>query len=106
VPKVFDAATVDLVTMLPDGAGACLYIVQDLAWSGSDEQLVSLQEKVHNYVGFALDGEMAAQYPGTSGLPWRIVIDSQAGRMDARTAELVELLVPAVSRYGGELVAG
>ena len=105
VSDTFNTQTVDLVSLSPDGAEVNLYVVQAGTWTGSDGQLASLQEKLHNYVAFALDGQMERAYPETAGLPWRIVIDCQTGAPDARTAELLEQIGPAVQRYGGDVVA-
>jgi hypothetical protein len=101
--SVFDPAKIDLVTIAPDRDAVLLYIVQSDGWSGSDEQLTALQQKIHAYVGFALDGQMERTYPETAGLPWRIVIESQAGAPDVRSAEMIERLVHPVRSYGGDL---
>jgi len=41
-------------------------------WDGSDEQLLSLQERFNAYVSFLLDGEMAEAHPALAGKPTRI----------------------------------
>ena len=41
-------------------------------WAGSDEQLLSLQERFNAYVSFLLDGEMAEAHPELAGKPARI----------------------------------
>ena len=41
-------------------------------WDGSDEQLLSLQERFNAYVSFVLDGEMAEAHPEIAGKPTRI----------------------------------
>ena len=84
--KPFDPSKVDLVSLTPAGDRVRLYIVSDSPWTGSDAQLQSLQEKVHNYVGFALDGQLVQAYPETNGVPWEIVIDCQKGLPDPRSA--------------------
>jgi hypothetical protein len=104
VPPVFDAQKIDLVSLSADDAVANLYIVQADAWTGADDQIVSLQQKIHNYVGFALDGQMVKMYPETASLGWRIIIDSQTGSVDARTAGVLAQVTEAVRRHGGDLV--
>ncbi len=104
VPEAFDPGKVDLVSVSPEGTTVNLYIVQSDAWSGSDEQLQTLQQKIHNYVSFALDGPMVEHYPETAELSWRIVIDSQLGPPDSRTSSVLDQVAGAVRRYGGELV--
>jgi hypothetical protein len=44
MPEVFDAGSVDIVSIPADGATIDLQIVQDQAWSGSDEQITYLQQ--------------------------------------------------------------
>jgi hypothetical protein len=101
---LFEASTVDLVSLSEDGSTVSLYIVSDSGWSGSEAQLESLQNKVHNYVSFALDGPMTATYPETDGLAWQIVIDCQSGLPDERTSAVLSQVGQAVRGYGGDLV--
>ena len=100
----FDATKVDLVTLSPDSAVALLYVVADAPWTGSDAQIHSLQEKIHNYVGFVVDGQLAAQYPETTGLPWSVVVDSHVGPPDDRTSDVLDRMKDPIARYGGSLV--
>ena len=100
---LFDAAKVDLVSLTPDEETVDLYIVQAHAWTGSDAQLRSLQEKVHTYVGYAADGGLTRDYPEVEGLPWRIVLDCQTGDPDLRTSEMLAALIEPLKRYGGVL---
>ena len=100
----FDPKKVDLVGLSPDGTTVSLFIVVDCLWSGSDEQIESLQQKVHNYVAFALDGQMVATYPETEGLAWQIRIDDQVGHRDDRSSRVLDQLAERVRRYGGDLV--
>jgi hypothetical protein len=97
---LFDAAKVDVVTLSADGRVE-LYIVQDRAWTGSDAQLNSLQVKVHNYVGYALDGQLARDYPETLGKPWEIVVHCQTGAPDQRTQYVLTELAKRLRPYGG-----
>lgn len=95
---------VDLVAVSPDGSLVELIIVQAEPWSGTDAELMALQAKIHNYVGFAIDGQLVATHPETDGLPWRIIIDSQAGPPDERTLAVLEALTDRVRAYGGDLL--
>jgi hypothetical protein len=104
VPETFDPGTVDLVSIPQSGLVVDLHIVQDRPWTGSDEQLTTLQQKINNYVSFALDGPLVATYPATDGLAWRIVIVSREGPPDARTSSILDQVASAVRQYGGELV--
>lgn len=101
--SLFDARKVDVVALDPGGGAVELVIVADSPWTGSDEQLRSLQAKVQTYVGFALDGPMTDQYPETVGLPWHIVIDAKTGAPDARTATVLQALAERLRGHGGGL---
>jgi hypothetical protein len=100
---LFDPTKVDLVATAPDGMTAELYIVADAPWTGSDAQIRSLQDKIHNYVGFAVDGQMAQLHPELASIPWRIVVRCLSGRPDGRTADVLARTVEPVRGYGGEL---
>jgi hypothetical protein len=100
----FDSTKVDLVTVSPDGTKALLYVVADRPWTGSDAQITSLQEKIHNYVAFAVDGQLHLAYPETATLGWGIVIDCQQGAPDTRTGAVLSQLTEPLKRYGGDLV--
>ena len=101
---MFDASKIDLVSVTGDGRTVELHIVADASWTGSDADLMALQQKINNYVGFALDGELHATYPETNGLGWRIVIDSHAGRPDERSAQVIAQVADGVRRYEGDLL--
>jgi hypothetical protein len=103
VPDTFNDATVDLVAQSPDGSSVLLYVVQEKPWSGSDGQIASLQAKIHNYVGFVLDGQMERAYPEVAGLPWQIVIDCPTGLPDPASERVLTYLAEALPRYGGSL---
>ena len=57
-------------------------------WDGSDEQLLSLQERFNAYVSFLLDGEMAEAHPELVGKPKRIELRC-AHMPDAHALELL-----------------
>ena len=98
---LFAVDKVDLVALV-DGIVE-LHIVVDITWTGSDDQLMSLQHKVNTYVAYVLDGQLSAQYPQVAGRPWRIVVACRTGRPDPRSAEMLRSLADPLDRYGGEL---
>jgi hypothetical protein len=65
-----------------------LTMIESRPWSGSDEQLFQLQEKLNAYLSFALDGEMTEAYPQFAGKKLRVELRC-AQPPDARTAQLV-----------------
>lgn len=101
---LFDPAKIDVVAMSPDGAAVELVIIADGPWTGSDEQVNSLQQKVQTYVSYAVDGAMVSAHPGTERLPWRIGIRCYAGAPDGRTSQLLEVLAHRLPAYGGSLI--
>jgi hypothetical protein len=102
IDGLFDPAKVDLVGVAVDGVVE-LFVLQDQPWTGSDAQLGSLQQKIHNYVAYALDGPMVDSYPEVAGMPWRIVVHSQIGEPDGRTSLMLEALREPLLRYGASL---
>ncbi len=101
---LFDGATVDAVSIPADGSAVELHIVADAPWTGSDAQITSLQQKIHTYVGFAADGQLAAAHPEAAGLPWRIVVQCRAGKPDERTADVLGRTRQQVQQYDGDLI--
>jgi hypothetical protein len=57
-------------------------------WDGSDDQLLSLQERFNAYVSFLLDGEMAEAHPELAGKPTRIELRC-VHMPDSRALELL-----------------
>lgn len=101
---LFDATKVELVAISADCEVVDLIIVNDSRWTGSDAQVMSLQQKIHTYVGFALDGQMTATYPETDGLEWRIIVDDRAGPVDPTSADIIERVAARVRQFGGDLI--
>lgn len=60
-------------------------------WDGSDERLLTLQDRFNAYVSFLLDGEMAEAYPELAGKPARIELRCRH-MPDARALELLGLI--------------
>ncbi|MFB9312902.1 DUF6572 domain-containing protein [Nocardioides plantarum] len=101
---LLDPGTVDLIVEASDGVIELL-IVQSYPWSGSESQIKSLQDKIHNYVGYALDGQMNRDESMTADRPWRIVVASRQGRPDVRTQKVLDTLAEVLPRYGGGLIS-
>jgi hypothetical protein len=60
-------------------------------WDGTDEQLLTLQERLNAYVSFLLDGEMAEAHPELAGKPTRIELRC-ALMPNTRALELLGLI--------------
>jgi len=79
---------INVVAHDPKTGEVVLVMNEPNEWDGSDEQLLSLQERFNTYVSFLLDGEMAEAHPELSGKPTRIELRC-AHMPDARTLELL-----------------
>jgi hypothetical protein len=82
---------IDVIGQDPKSDDVVLVMNQPDEWTGSDEQLLALQERFNAYVSFLLDGEMAADHPELAGKPARIEVRC-AHVPDTRTLELLGLI--------------
>jgi len=82
---------IDVIAQDPKTGEAVLVMNEPNAWDGSDEQLLSLQERFNAYVSFLLDGEMAGAHPELAGKPARIELRC-AHMPDTRALELLGLI--------------
>lgn len=62
---VEDPLVIDLLAREPDGR-FLLVMVEPRPWDGSDARLAQLQDKVNAYLAYALDGQLAREYPDAS----------------------------------------
>ena len=63
---------IDVIAHDPKTGEVVLVMNEPNEWDGSDEQLLSLQERFNAYVSFLLDGEMGEAHPELAGKPTRI----------------------------------
>ena len=63
---------IDVIAHDPKNGEVVLVMNEPNEWDGSDDQLLSLQERFNTYVSFLLDGEMAEAHPELAGKPARI----------------------------------
>jgi hypothetical protein len=82
---------IDLIAHDPKTNEVVLVMNEPNEWEGSDEQLLSLQERFNVYVSFLLDGEMAEAHPELAGKPTRIELRC-AHMPDTRALELLGLI--------------
>jgi uncharacterized protein DUF6572 len=82
---------IDMIAHDPKTNEVVLVMNEPNEWEGSDEQLVSLQERFNVYVSFLLDGEMAEAHPELAGKPTRIELRC-AHMPDTRALELLGLI--------------
>src|SRR6266852_6499730 len=65
-------SVIDVIAHDPKTGEVVLIMNEPNEWDGSDEQLLSLQERFNAYVSFLLDGEMVEAHPELAGKPARI----------------------------------
>ena len=94
---------IDLVTYDPKSGEYALIMTEGREWDGSADRVLQLQEKVNNYLSFALDGQIAKQYPESVGKPIRLQLDCVA-EPDADSARFIELVREKLKLEGIRLI--
>src|SRR5215475_6767489 len=79
---------IDVIAHDPKTGQAVLVMNEPSEWDGSDQQVLSLQERFNAYVSFLLDGEMAEAHPELAGKRARIEVRCMH-MPDARALELL-----------------
>src|SRR5438874_12022536 len=82
---------IDLIAHDPKRDEVVLVMNEPHEWDGSEEQLLSLQERFNAYVSFLLDGEMESGHPELAGKPARIEVRC-THMPDSRALELLGLI--------------
>ena len=77
---------IDVIAEDKNSGEVVLVMNEPNEWNGSDEQLLTLQERFNAYVSFLLDGEMAEAHPELADKRTRIELRC-AHMPDARTLE-------------------
>jgi hypothetical protein len=94
-PKISNSknrtSVIDVIAHDPKTGEAVLVMNEPNEWNGSDEQLLSLQERFNAYVSFLLDGEMESSHPELAGKPARIEVRC-THLPDSRALELLGLI--------------
>ena len=67
-------SVIDIIAQDAKTGDVVLVMNEPNEWNGSDEQLLSLQERFNAYVSFLLDGEMESGHPELAGKPARIEV--------------------------------
>ena len=84
-------SVIDVIAHNPKTGEIVLVMNEPDEWDGSDEQLLSLQERFNAYVSFLLDGEMAEAHPEFADKPARIELRC-THLPDTRALELLGLI--------------
>jgi uncharacterized protein DUF6572 len=84
-------SVIDVIAHDPKTGEAVLVMNEPNEWDGSDDQLLSLQDRFNTYVSFLLDGEMAEAHPELVDKPTRIELRC-AHMPETRALELLGLI--------------
>jgi diguanylate cyclase (GGDEF)-like protein len=98
-----DPNKVDLLALSREEASIVMFVLQDQPWPDTDTQLLLLQEKIHNYVSFALDGQLHRQFPEAVGLDWNIHVEFRSRVLDDQMERILKQERQAVQGRGGRL---
>src|SRR5215831_4327343 len=82
---------IDVIAHDPKTGEVVLVMNEPNELDGSDDRLLSLQERFNTYVSFLLDGEMAEAHPEFTGRPTRIELRC-AHMPDSGALELLGLI--------------
>jgi len=93
------ANVVDIVAYNADEDVVILSMVEDRPWDGAKERILQLQTKLNNYLSYALDGQLAKDYPDLSGKPVRIELHTDA-EPDATTLGFLNQALPMLEGEG------
>lgn len=88
---VQNPAVVDLVTYDAKSEEFALIMTETRPWDGSAERVLELQQKINNYLSFALDGQMGREHPGSVGKVIRLQLDC-ATPPDSETQHFIDLV--------------
>ena len=93
---------IDLVAFIPASNEVVLAIIEEHPWTESKKHLLELQTKIHNYVGFVLDGELEKKYPDYAKKPIRFELRCAEPPREKTSQFLVEIM-QRLKPYGIEL---
>jgi hypothetical protein len=94
------AGVIDAMLQDAKSGEVWLVMVERRPWTGGEEQLFQLQEKLNAYVSFALDGEMAETEPALAGKPLRLILDTT----HPPSAEAVDFLAAVREQLGFQAI--
>jgi hypothetical protein len=74
-PGVQNPMIMDLITLDPASDCVVMVMIERRPWGASPRQLNEIEEKINRYLGYALDGFLAQQYPQYRGKSVQIRLD-------------------------------
>lgn len=95
------AHLIDLIAQDPASNEIVLGMTEPRPWDGSDRRIYELQEKVNAYLSFALDGEMAENFPQFATKTVRLQLDC-VEEPDAKTQHFIGIVREQIGFQGIE----
>ena len=96
---VQNPAVVDLITLDKASDTVVLAMIERRPWGVVREQFKQIEEKLNRYLGYALDGFLAEQYPHYVGKPVQIRLDC-AEAPHGEAVRFVEAMTHACASHG------
>ncbi len=96
---VRNPGVVDLITFDPKTDEHVLVMIETRPWDGSFERLKEIQDKVNNYLVFALDGEMVRKFPDSKNKRVRLQLNSFESP-DSKTQEFLVAVAEKLRQNG------
>ena len=86
-PGVENPKIMDLIELDPASDKVVLVMIERRAWGAGPQQFRQIEEKINRYLGYVLDGHLAAHYPqiaaSASGSGWTARRSPAATRSDS-----------------------
>lgn len=105
---VHDPSVIDFVTYHPEKDRVMLVMAEDREWGDKGALLPELQAKLNTYLDYALDGQLACDYPAYAQKPIRIELRTQypPSKREQEFLDLVakEALQPRGISFGWKLI--
>ena len=95
------AHVIDFIAQDPASTEVILGMTEPRPWDGSDRRVYQLQEKVNAYLSFALDGEMAENFPQFATKTVRLQLDC-VETPDAKTDYFIGVIREQIGFQGIE----
>ena len=100
---IADTTVIDRIELNPDGS-VTLVMVESRAWGTDPLQAEQLKQKTNRYIGYAIEGQLVADYPHLAGAPVTIQLDC-ASEATGEFAHIVEVTTAGLKRLGVTYVA-
>lgn len=95
---IADTSVVDRIELNPDGS-VTLVMVESREWGSDPLQAEQLKQKVNRYTGYAIEGQLAEDYPNHAGAGVVIRLECASAPI-GEFARIVEVSTAGLGRLG------